>query len=120
MRMKNTTIDADGKILGRLATQIAMALRGKTAPDFMPNRIPEGKITVVHIDRMRVTGRKREQKMYRTHSGYLGNLKEERLGDRMARDSRAVLRHAVLGMLPKNRLRRAMMRNLILHKGNRE
>ena len=115
--MKNTVIDADGKILGRLATQIAMALRGKNSPDFLPNRTPEGKITVVHTDRMRVTGRKMLQKMYRTHSGYLGHLREENLENRMARDSREALRHAVLGMLPKNRLRRVMMRNLILHKG---
>ena len=115
--MKNTTIDADGKILGRLAAHIAMALRGKNSPDFVPNRVPEEQITVVHTNRMRVTGRKMLQKMYRTHSGYLGHLKEEKLGDRMARDSREALRHAVLGMLPKNRLRRVMMRNLILYKG---
>ena len=89
----------------------------KFNPDFLPNRGSVNKVTVLHTDRMRVTGRKMMQKMYRRHSGYLGNLKEERLGDLMARDSREVIRHAVAGMLPKNRLRKEFMKNLILMKG---
>lgn len=115
--MKEITINAEGKILGRLASEVAMLLRGKDSPDFAPHRLPTRKITVLHTDAMRVTGRKMKQKMYRTHSGYLGNLKEEKLMDMMARDSRLALRHAVTGMLPKNRLRRQFLRNLLLVKG---
>ncbi|MEK7082159.1 MAG: 50S ribosomal protein L13 [Patescibacteria group bacterium] len=117
--MKEHVINAEGKILGRLASEIAVLLRGKDAADFAPNRAAGRKITVFHTDRMRVTGRKLDQKMYRRHSGYLGNLKEERLKDVMARDSRNALRHAVAGMLPKNRLRRQFLKNLILVKAGR-
>lgn len=113
------TINADGKILGRLASEVAVLLRGKDSADFALNRAAARKITVTHTDRMRVTGRKMTQKMYRRHSGYPGNLKEENLGDLMARDSRAALRHAVAGMLPKNRLRKQFLKNLILVKGDR-
>ncbi len=117
--MKQTVINAEGKILGRLASEIAMILRGKNSPDFLPNRIGETTVTVLHTDRIRVTGRKMTQKMYRRHSGYLGHLKEERLGDLMERDSREAIRHAVAGMLPKNRLRKDWMKNLILLKGDK-
>ena len=117
--MKEVTINAEGKILGRLATEVAMILRGKNNPDFLPNRGSTTKVTVLHTDGMRVSGRKLTQKMYRTHSGYLGHLKEERLGDMMVRDSRSALRHAVTGMLPKNRLRREFLKNLILMKGDK-
>ena len=116
--MKQTTINAEGKVLGRLASEIAMILRGKNNPDFLPNRGSVNKVVVLHTDAMRVTGRKMNQKMYRRHSGYLGNLKEERLGDLMERDSRLALRHAVEGMLPKNRNRKEFLKNLILMKGD--
>lgn len=116
--MAENTIHAEGKIVGRLASQIAMILRGKMTPDFLPNRAGNEKVVVLHTDRMRVTGGSKPlQKMYRRHSGYLGHLKEETLEHLMKRDSRQVLRHAVSGMLPKNRLRARMLKNLILHKG---
>ncbi len=110
-------IDATNKILGRLAVEIAMALQGKTTPDFDPARLSGNKITVFSTDHIRVTGKKPLQKLYRRHSGFPGGLREESLERMMARDSRAALRHAVLGMLPKNRLRPRMMKNLTLHKG---
>lgn len=111
-------VNADGKILGRLASQIAVLLRGKDSADFTPHHAAARRVTVTNTDRMRVTGKKMTQKMYRRHSGYLGNLKEEKLGDLMARDSRAALRRAVSGMLPKNRLRAQFLKNLILVKGD--
>ena len=113
----NYTIDATDKILGRLASEIAFLLRGKNSPHFSPHRMSGQKIVVWHTDGLRVTGRKMNQKLYRRHSGYLGNLKEEKLEHLMARDSRVVLRHAVLGMLPKNRLQKRLMKNLTLFKG---
>ncbi len=110
------TIDAEGKILGRLASEIAILLRGKNEPGFNPARLPKNKVTVLNTDKIRVSGRKMLQRLYRRHSGYLGGLKEERLRDLMARDSRKVLRHAVAGMLPKNRSRSRILKNLNLIK----
>ena len=110
------TLDATKKIVGRMAGEISLILQGKTGPAYEPNRLSMGKITVINTDNMRVTGKKMFQKYYRHHSGYPGGLKEESLERLMARDSREVLRHAVMGMLPKNRLRARMMKNLILYK----
>ena len=111
------TVDASGKILGRLAGEIAMVLQGKTSPDFDPARLSGNKITVYNTDHIRVTGKKLLQKLYRHHSGYPGGLKEESLERMLARDSRVAVRHAILGMLPKNRLRPRMLKNLLLFKG---
>lgn len=110
-------IDASGKILGRLAGEIVMTLQGKTAPDFDPAQLSKNKVAVYNTDHIRVTGKKPLQKLYRHHSGYPGGLKEETLERMLARDSRVVLRHAVAGMLPKNRLRPRMLKNLTLYKG---
>lgn len=111
-------ISATNKILGRLASEIALALQGKTTPDFDPARLSGNKITVYNTDALRVTGKKKPlQKQYRRHSGFPGGLKEESFERMMARDSRVALRRAVAGMLPKNRLRPRMLKNLILHKG---
>ena len=109
-------IDATHKILGRLATEVAILLRGKNRADFLPNRAGTAHVTVVNTDKIRVTGRKMTQKIYHRHSGYLGNLKSARLEEMMARDSRLVMREAVMGMLPKNRLRRQVIKRLELHK----
>lgn len=117
MTVSHHVIDATDEILGRLAVHIALRLRGKDAADFNPGGAPHVRVTVTHTDRIRVTGKKADQKLYRRHSGYPGGLKEESYARLFARDSRAVLRHAVSGMLPKNRLRARMMKNLILYKG---
>ncbi|MBI2121909.1 MAG: 50S ribosomal protein L13 [Candidatus Sungbacteria bacterium] len=109
-------IDAANQILGRLATRVAVLLRGKDRPDFDPARFSDNKVAVHNTDKMRVTGKKMPQKKYRRHSGYPGGLKEEALERLFARDSREVLRRAVLGMLPKNRLRSRWIKNLILRK----
>lgn len=113
------TIDASDKILGRLASEIALLLRGKENPRFDPARLTAQRVRVYNTDKIRVTGMKMQQKLYRRHSGYPGNLKEEKLGSLMARDSRIVLKKAVMGMLPKNRLRKAWIRNLVMRKGAR-
>ncbi len=112
-------IDATNRILGRLATEVAMVLRGKNTPAFDPARFSAHRVTVTNTDKLRVTGKKMEQKLYRHHSGYHGGLKEEKLKDKLVKDSRWVLREAVSGMLPKNRLRARMLKNLILMKGEK-
>ena len=111
------TIDASNKILGRLAVEIAKILQGKDKPEFDPSRLMAPRVSVYNTDRIRVTGRKILQKQYRHHTGFPGGLKEETLERVMLRDSRVALRHAIAGMLPKNRLRPRMLKNLMLHRG---
>ncbi len=110
-------LDAEGKILGRLASEIAILLRGKNSPSYNPARLSGNKVTVFNTDKIRVTGKKPVQKLYRRHSGYLGGLKEETLRTLLERDSRKVMWHAIDGMLPKNRSRAKIMKNLILKRG---
>lgn len=112
-------IDATSKILGRLASEVAVLLRGKNEPSFDPSRVSGNKVMVSNTDKIAITGRKMVQKLYRRHSGYHGGLKEEKLRDLMVRDSREVLRKAVMGMLPKNKLRAKFIKNLILYKGEK-
>lgn len=112
-------IDASNKILGRLASEAAFLLRGKDTPAFSPSAISANKVIVTNTDTIRVTGKKEEQKLYRWHSGYHGGLKERTLREMRATDSRKIILHAVMGMLPKNRLRRKIIKNLILYKGER-
>lgn len=111
-------IDAADRILGRIATEVAVLLRGKNKPEFHPATPPTVKVVVFNTDKLRVSGKKMDQKLYRRHSGYHGGLKEVELWFLMERDSRRVLREAVMGMLPKNRSRAKMIRNLTLVKGN--
>lgn len=115
--MTERRFDATNKILGRLAVEIATILRGKDTPHFDPAKLSAPKISVYNTDQLRFTGKKMAQKQYRHHTGFPGGLKEETLERLMERDSRLALRHAVMGMLPKNRLRPRMMKNLMLYKG---
>ena len=108
-------IDASDKILGRLASEIALLLRGKNSPRFSPMHLAANRVVIYHTDAVRVSGRKAAQKLYRRHSGFPGGLKEESLERLLRRDSRQALRRAVAGMLPKNRLRPRMLKNLILY-----
>lgn len=108
-------IDATNKILGRLATEIAVLLRGKNSPSFAPNRLSENRVIVMHADKIAVSGRKRTEKHYYRHSGYVGRLKKEKFADVAARDPGFVIRNAVLGMLPKNKTRKRYIRNLVIH-----
>lgn len=116
MEKKIHNIDAKGKILGRLATQVAVLLRGKQKASFLPYIEPKDEVAVFNTDKIKVTGKKMKQKMYRHHTGYPGGLKECSLEDLFERDSRLVLREAVYGMLPKNKTRDKTIKNLKLFK----
>lgn len=110
-------VDANGKVLGRLATQIATVLRGKHRPTFTPYADMGYRVAVINADKIVVTGKKAEQKTYFRHSGYPGSYKLRTFEEQMERDSRAVIRHAVKGMLPKNRLGRKLISRLRVYAG---
>jgi large subunit ribosomal protein L13 len=105
-------IDATGMTLGRLATQIATVLKGKHKPIYSPHMDTGDFVIVVNAHKVRVTGRKLDQKIYYRHSGYPGGLKEISLRDQLDRHPDRVIRLAVRGMLPKNRLGRQMIKKL--------
>jgi len=110
-------VDAEGAILGRLATKIAIYLRGKNKPVFTPNIDTGDFIIVVNADKVRLTGKKLENKMYYHHSGYPGGLKSEAAKDLQKRKPEKIITNAVWGMLPKGRLGRAMLKKLKVYKG---
>jgi len=110
-------IDATGKTLGRLATQIADALRGKRKPDYTPHVDVGDFVIVVNAEKISVTGNKREEKRYYRHSGYPGGLRSRTLEEMLARRPEEVIRRAVKGMLPRNRLGRAQLRKLKVYAG---
>ena len=105
-------VDAEGKVLGRLATQVAHVIRGKHRPDFTPHLDMGDHVIIVNAEKIRVTGRKLEKKIYTTYSGYQGGLKTYTLERMLARKPEEVIRHAVRGMLPKNRLGRKLNRKV--------
>lgn len=110
-------VDADSQILGRLASRIAHRLRGKHKPEFAPHMDNGDFIVVINCDKIRVTGAKLQKKKYYSHSGWVGGLKEVTLEKQLAARPAEVLRHAVRGMLPKNRLGRAMLKKLKIYAG---
>ena len=112
IRRETHVIDAADKILGRLASQIAIILRGKHRPDFRPDRDQGDLVIVRNVDKLRFTGKKMDQKKYYRHSEYLGGLKIITLRKLFEEKPGEVLRKAVLGMLPKNKLRAKMIRRL--------
>lgn len=105
-------VDATGQTLGRLATQIADALRGKRKPTYTPHVDTGDFVVVVNAEKIAVTGNKRAAKMYYRHSGYPGGLKSRSLNDMLERRPEEVLRIAVKGMLPRNRLARKQITKL--------
>ena len=110
-------VDADGLTLGRLATVIADTLRGKRKPVFTPHVDTGDFVVVVNAEKVRVTGNKLDQKMYYRHSGYPGGLKSRTLRDQLDRRPTEVIRKAVKGMLPKNRLAAVQLRKLKVYAG---
>jgi len=110
-------VDAADKTLGRLASEIAMRLRGKHKPVYTPHVDTGDYIVVVNADKIRVTGRKATDKMYHHHTGYIGNLKSISFEKLQAKAPGRVLELAVKGMLPKNPLGRAMYRKLKIYAG---
>jgi large subunit ribosomal protein L13 len=110
-------IDAQGQVLGRLASKIAMILMGKDTPMFDPAITPKTKVVVVNISEIKLTGRKLEQKEYTRYTGYPGGIRRKPLARVMASDPTFALRQAVYGMLPKNKIRDERMDNLKLYAG---
>jgi len=110
-------VDADGKTLGRLASEIARRLRGKHKPVYTPHVDTGDYIVVVNAEKIRVTGRKMKDKVYYHHTGYIGHMKSESLEKLLARAPERALELAVKGMLPRNPLGRRMLRKLKVVRG---
>ncbi len=110
-------VDASDRVLGRLATRIASYLRGKHKPQFTPNADTGDFIIVVNAEKIRLTGNKLEQKVYYHHTGYPGGIKAETAKKRLDRRPEEVIKVAVRGMLPKNRLGRTMLKKLKVYRG---
>jgi large subunit ribosomal protein L13 len=111
-------VDADGKTLGRLASEIATILRGKHKPIYDPSVDCGDYVVVINAERIHTTGRRLDQKMYYRHSGYPGGLTEVSLRDQLAKHPTRPLAAAVKGMLPKNRLGRKMILNMKIYAGS--
>lgn len=110
-------VDLEGQILGRAATKIASVLRGKHKPTYTPNIDGGDFVVVINADKVRLTGDKMKRKMYRYHTGYVGGLIETEAEKLLARYPDRVVRRAVWGMLPKNRLGKKMIKKLKIYAG---
>ena len=110
-------INADGKILGRLATEISVLLRGKGKATFAPFIDTGDFVVVINAEKLQLTGRKLEQKKYYSHTGYPGGIKEKTLNELMDTNPEEVLRKAVWGMIPKNKLGRKVHKKLKVYRG---
>ncbi|MBO4323406.1 MAG: 50S ribosomal protein L13 [Clostridia bacterium] len=110
-------VDASDMVLGRLASQVATILRGKNKPTFTPNVDTGDFVIVLNCDKVVLTGKKSEQKLYTYHTGYVGGLKQIPYGKMLSDKSDVMVYEAVKGMLPKNRLGRQMLKKLRVYKG---
>jgi large subunit ribosomal protein L13 len=110
-------INADGKILGRLATEVADLIRGKKKPQFTSHLDTGDFVVIINAEKIKVTGRKLDQKTYYTHSGYPGGIKAEILKDLLARKPEEVIKKAVWGMIPKGKLGRSLYKKLKVYRG---
>jgi large subunit ribosomal protein L13 len=106
-------IDAQGKTLGRLATEIATILQGKKSPTYSPEKVSDDRVLVKNVGGITVTGDKLRGRVYHRHTGYMGHLKDQTLGEKFAKDPKKVLRDTVRHMLPKNFLNQKRLNNLI-------
>lgn len=111
-------VDATDMVLGRLASQVAMVLRGKNKPTFTPNVDTGDYVIIINADKVCLTGKKLEKKYYRYHTGYIGGLKEVQYKKLMAEKPEFVVYKAVKGMLPKNAIGRTMIKKLHVYAGN--
>lgn len=116
MKRQYHLFDAEGKVLGRLATEIAKTLSGRNKTDYVPNIDGGDFVIVINSDKVRVTGNKAEGKIYHHFSGYPGGISSISFKDLIKKDSRKVIKNAVFGMLPKNKLRDKMMLRLNVFK----
>ncbi len=105
-------LDATNQTIGRLATQISTLLRGKNLASYAPNIMPRSEVTVKNIDKIKFTGSKFQKKVFYHYSGYHGGLKERKLSGLWAQNPKLVVRKSVYGMLPKNKLRDKIIKNL--------
>ena len=110
-------VDAEGVVLGRLASQVASILRGKNKPTYTPHVDTGDYVIILNADKVVLTGKKLDQKIYYKHSGYVGGLKETKYRKLMAEKPEEALRHAVVGMLPKGPLGRQMAKKLKIYAG---
>ncbi|NEZ03165.1 50S ribosomal protein L13 [Wenzhouxiangella sp. XN201] len=110
-------IDADGKTLGRLATEVARRLRGKHKPEYTPNVDTGDYVVIINADKVHVTGRKMADKVYYHHTGYIGNLKSITLEKQLVKRPETVIEMAVKGMMPRGPLGRAMFKKLKVYAG---
>jgi large subunit ribosomal protein L13 len=110
-------VDADGQVLGRLASRVAMVLRGKTKPIYTPNIDTGDSVIIINADKVKLTGDKIEKKVYYHHTGYPGGIKKEAVKDIMKGNPERVITMAVRGMLPKNTLGREQLSKLKVYKG---
>lgn len=110
-------VDAEGKTLGRLASEVAKVLRGKNKPIFTPHEDTGDYVIIVNSEKIRVTGKKLDQKVYYSHSDYVGGLKEITLKEQLKKHPDRVVRHAVKGMLPKGPLGSKMYKKLFVYAG---
>ena len=111
-------IDADGKTLGRISSEIAVLLMGKHRPSYVSNMVTGDFVIVINAEKVRVTGKKLEQKMYYRHSGYHGGLTERTLAQVLDKTPTRVIKHSVKGMLPKNTLGKRMLYRLKVYAGD--
>jgi large subunit ribosomal protein L13 len=110
-------VDASGKTLGRLATELARRLRGKHKPEFTPHVDTGDYLVVINAEKIHVTGHKLEDKVYHRHTGYIGNMKQTTLGKLLQEHPERAIEIAVKGMLPKNPLGRSMFKKLKVYAG---
>ncbi len=110
-------VDAAGMTLGRLASEVAKILRGKNKPIFTPHMDTGDYVIIVNAEKIKVTGKKLDQKLYRHHSDYVGGMKETTLREKLAKKPEEVVEHAIKGMLPKGPLGRQMYTKLFVYAG---
>lgn len=111
-------VDAENKVLGRLASEIATRLRGKHKPNYSPSMDVGDFVVVINAEKVKLTGKKLTDKLYHRHSGYMGGLKTQTAKELLEKKPEEVLRSAVKGMLPKNTLGRAQLKKLKVYAGN--
>lgn len=112
------TIDAAGKKLGRLASQVAYALRGKTSPSYTPNSMDLPKVVVKNADHISFSEKRLNESEFKRFSGYPSGLKLTKASDAAAKDKREILRHAISGMIHRNKLKSRMIKNLTIYHGD--
>ena len=118
IKRKWYVVDAEGKTLGRLASQVAMVLRGKNKPTYTPHMDCGDYVIVINAAKVDVTGKKRKEKIYKRHTGYPGGLKEMTFEELQTKRPEEIINHAVRGMMPKGRLGRQMFKKLKVYAGS--